>query len=149
MAGELLSSIMKRLGFASGENANIQEPKGVVLIGTVAGDIHDIGKNIVASILGANGFRVIDIGVDIPPAKFVEKVEEYQPGVVALCGLLTIAYDSMKATVAALQDAGLRDNMKIIIGGGAVDQKVCDYVGADAWGATASDAVTLCKQYFA
>jgi methanogenic corrinoid protein MtbC1 len=149
MAGELLSSIMNRLGFAPGENANVQDSKGVVLLGTVAGDIHDIGKNIVGSILASNGFTVVDIGVDVPPAKFVEKVEEHQPGIVGLCGLLTVAFDSMKATVAALQDAGLRDNVKIIIGGGAVDQSVCDYVGADGWGATASDAVKLCQEYLA
>ncbi|HME53988.1 MAG TPA: cobalamin-dependent protein [Candidatus Lokiarchaeia archaeon] len=148
MAGELLTSIMKRLGFTSDANAQVQDSKGVVLLGTVAGDIHDIGKNIVANILVSNGFHVIDIGVDVPPVKFVEKVQEHEPGVVGLCGLLTVAFDSMKATIDALQEAGLREKIKVIIGGGAVDQKVCDYVGADAWGATASDAVRLCQEYF-
>jgi len=147
MAGELLKSIMKRLGFSSEGNGQVQDAKGVVLLGTVAGDIHDIGKNIVASILVSNGFRVVDIGVDVPPARFVEEVLEHQPGVVGLCGLLTVAFDSMKATINALQEAGLREKVKIIIGGGAVDQKVCEYVGADAWGATASDAVKLCQEY--
>jgi len=148
MAGELLTSIMKRLGFTTDVGAQVQDAKGVILLGTVAGDIHDIGKNIVASILVSNGFRVIDIGVDVPPARFVEKVLEHEPGVVGLCGLLTVAFDSMKATIDALQEAGLREEVKVIIGGGAVDQKVCDYVGADAWGATASDAVKLCQEYF-
>src|SRR5271157_3982505 len=145
--GEMFQ-IMKRLGFTSDANAQVQDSKGVVLLGTVAGDIHDIGKNIVANILVSNGFHVIDIGVDVPPVKFVEKVQEHEPGVVGLCGLLTVAFDSMKATIDALQEAGLREKIKVIIGGGAVDQKVCDYVGADAWGATASDAVRLCQEYF-
>ncbi len=147
MAGELLKNIMGLLGFTPEKMAQIQGSKGKVLLGTVAGDIHDIGKNIVAGLLASNGYQVIDIGVDLAPGKFVEAIKQHKPAVVGLCGLLTIAFDSMKATINALEKAGLRNNVKVIVGGGAVDEKVSQYVGADAWGATAADAVKLCQQY--
>jgi 5-methyltetrahydrofolate--homocysteine methyltransferase len=147
MGGELLKSTMRELGFSPDKPAQVQGAKGKVLLGTVAGDIHDIGKNIVLSLLAASGYHVIDIGVDVPPAKFVEEVRKHQPDVVGMCGLLTVAFDSMKATVDGLKKAGLRDKVKVIVGGGAVDQKVCDYVGADAWGPTAADAVTFCRKW--
>ncbi|HMF29797.1 MAG TPA: cobalamin-dependent protein, partial [Candidatus Lokiarchaeia archaeon] len=147
MAGELLKGVMTELGFTPEKLSQAGGEKGTVLIGTVAGDIHDIGKNIVTGLLAANGFRIIDLGVEVPPEKFVEEVQAQSPNVVAMCGLLTIAYEAMKATVDALNASGLRDQVKIIIGGGAVDQKVCDFVGADAWGGTAADAVKLCQQF--
>ncbi|MBN2151796.1 MAG: cobalamin-dependent protein [Candidatus Lokiarchaeota archaeon] len=147
MGGELLKSTMRALGFATGTPARAEGAKGKVLLGTVAGDIHDIGKNIVLSLLVANGYDVVDIGVDVPAGRFVEEVRRYRPDVVGMCGLLTVAFDSMKATVDALVGAGLRDEVKVIVGGGAVDQKVCDYVGADAWGPTAADAVAICRKW--
>ncbi len=147
MAGELLKGIMGLLGFTPEKIAQAQGSKGKVLLGTVAGDIHDIGKNIVAGLLASNGYQVIDIGVDLPPTKFVEAVKQHQPKVVGLCGLLTIAYDSMKATIDALKKEGFNKQMKIIVGGGAVDQKVSDFVGADGWGGTAADAVKLCQHF--
>jgi methanogenic corrinoid protein MtbC1 len=103
MAGELLKNIMGLLGFTPEKMAQIQGSKGKVLLGTVAGDIHDIGKNIVAGLLASNGYQVIDIGVDLAPAKFVEAVKQHKPAIVGLCGLLTVAFDSMKATVDALK----------------------------------------------
>jgi 5-methyltetrahydrofolate--homocysteine methyltransferase len=103
------------------------ESLGKVLMGTVEGDIHDIGKDIVIFMLEVNGFEVKDIGVDVPPEKFVEAVKEFKPRVVGMSGLLTLAYDSMKETVQAIKDAGLRDKVKIMIGGGQIDEVVREY----------------------
>ena len=118
---------------------------GRVLIGTVHGDLHDIGKNIVTFMLDINGFEVKDIGIDVPVAKFVEEIREFKPGVVGLSGFLTLAFDSMKETVQAIEAAGLRGQMKIMIGGGQVDEAVRTYTGADAYGSNAVAAVTLCR----
>lgn len=122
---------------------------GKVLIGTVEGDIHDIGKNIVTFMLEVNGFDVLDIGVDVPPAVFVEKVKEFKPQVVGLCGLLTLAFDSMKNTIEALENAGLRGQVKVMIGGSPTDEKVAEYVGADAYGKDANAAVELSRKWTA
>ena len=111
------------------------------------GDVHDIGKNIVTFLLEANGFEVRDIGVNQPPASFVEAVRDFRPAVVGLSGLLTLAFDAMKETVQALQDAGLRDQVKIMIGGGQMSDKVKEYAGADAYGPDAMAGVRLCKQW--
>jgi 5-methyltetrahydrofolate--homocysteine methyltransferase len=121
--------------------------KGTVVIGTVQGDIHDIGKNIVATMLKCNGYDVHDLGVDVPPQAFVEKAKETGSGLVAMSGLLTLAFDAMKDTVDALAEAGLRDKLKIIIGGGPVNEKVLEYSGADAYGKDPSEAVKLANQY--
>lgn len=102
-----------------------------VLIGTVEGDYHDIGKNIVISVLEASGYEVVDIGVDVTPDKFVDQIKEHNPQVVGMSGLLTEAIGPMKKTVDAIQDSGLRDRVKIIIGGGLVNEEVKEYVGAD------------------
>jgi len=107
---------------------------GRVVMGTVEGDIHDIGKDIVTFMLDVNGFEVRDLGVDVPAAKFVEAVKEFQPQVVGLSGFLTLAYAPMKNTVQALKDAGLRDKVKVMIGGGQMDDRICQYTGADAYG---------------
>ncbi len=125
------------------------EPKKLakVLIGTVHGDLHDIGKNIVTFMLDINGFEVKDIGIDVPVKTFLDKIDEFKPDVVGLSGFLTIAFDSMKETIAAIQQAGLRDSLKIMIGGGQVDEVVRNYTGADAYGTTAVEAVSLCKNW--
>lgn len=116
-----------------------------VLIGTVHGDLHDIGKNIVTFMLDINGFEVKDIGVDVPVATFIDEINDFKPQVVGLSGFLTLAFDSMKETIDAIAGAGLRGNMKIMIGGGQIDETVRAYTGADAFGTSAVDAVTLCK----
>jgi 5-methyltetrahydrofolate--homocysteine methyltransferase len=121
--------------------------KGTVVIGTVKGDIHDIGKNIVATMLKCNGYEVHDLGVDVPPQAYVEKASQTGAGLVAMSGLLTLAFDAMKDTVDALAEAGLRDKLKIIIGGGPVNEKVLEYSGADALGKDPAAAVRLAKQY--
>jgi len=146
MAGEILrqiSEIVKPLL----KNGDTSTKKGKVLIGTVAGDIHDIGKNIVTFMLDVSGYDVLDIGIDAPVNIFVEKTKEFQPQVVGLSGFLTLAFDSMKKTVEALEQAGLRDKVKIMIGGGQVDEEVRKYTGADAYGLDAMDAVKLAKQW--
>jgi len=118
-----------------------------VLIGTVHGDLHDIGKNIVTFMLDINGFEVKDIGIDVPVKTFIDEISAFKPDVVGLSGFLTLAFDSMKETIQAIGDAGMRDKLKIMIGGGQVDEAVRNYTGADAFGTTAVEAVTLCKSW--
>ena len=119
---------------------------GKVVIGTVAGDIHDIGKNIVVFMLEVNGFEVYDLGVDIPAQKFVEKLKETGALIVGLSGLLTLAFDSMKKTIQAIKDAGLKD-VKIMIGGGQTDEEIKEYTGADAYGKDAMAGLALAKKW--
>ena len=146
LAGEILKSLSAEVkprlkqGGAAKQGAK-------VLLGTVKGDIHDIGKDIVNFMLDVNGFQVTDLGVDVLPEKFVEQIKLLQPPVVALSGFLTLSYSSMKETVDAIKAAGLRDRVKIMIGGGAVDQQICAYAGADAFGKDAMAAVSLAKQW--
>jgi 5-methyltetrahydrofolate--homocysteine methyltransferase len=121
--------------------------KGKVLMGTVKGDIHDIGKNIVTFLLEANRFEVRDIGIDQPPVNFVVAIQEFQPQVVGMSGLLTLAFDSMKETVQAITEAGLREKVSIMVGGGQVTEQVKEYVGADAYGPDAVAGVRLAKQW--
>ena len=118
-----------------------------VIIGTVAGDIHDIGKDIVVFMLDVNGFEVIDLGVDVPAQRFVDAIEESGSQVVGLSGFLTIAFQSMKDTIAAINDAGLREKVKIMIGGGPIDEHVRTFTGADAFGTDAMSAVDLAKAW--
>ncbi len=120
---------------------------GKVLIGTVHGDLHDIGKNIVSFMLDINDFEVKDIGIDVPVAKFIEEINAYQPDVVGLSGFLTLAFDSMKETIDAFESAGMRDKFKIMIGGGQIDETVRAYTGADAFGVNAVEAVNLCRNW--
>jgi len=120
---------------------------GKVLIGTVHGDLHDIGKNIVTFMLDINGFEVKDIGVDVPVQKFIDEIKAYQPDVVGLSGFLTLAFDSMKETIGAFESAGMRPGFKIMIGGGQIDETVRRYTGADAFGVNAVEAVALCRDW--
>lgn len=146
MAGEMLKQISGMI------KPLIREEKtgaaaGRVLIGTVKGDIHDIGKNIVVFLLEANGFEVRDIGIDQPPEKFVEAIRAFHPQVVGMSGLLTLAFDSMKKTVEAVEEAGLREGLRIMIGGGQITDKVREYTGADAYGPDAVAGVRLARQW--
>jgi len=148
MAGEMLNQIsgMTRSKIPAASLAS-EKPLGKVLIGTVKEDIHDIGKDIVSFMMEANGFEVIDLGVDVPPDRIVEAVKEHRPGVLGLSGLLTLAYDPMKETVQALQEAGIRDDVRVMIGGGAIDEGIREYTAADAFGEDAVAAVTLAKNW--
>jgi 5-methyltetrahydrofolate--homocysteine methyltransferase len=148
LAGEMLENI-GAIAKPMIKEAPGEEPKKLakVLIGTVHGDLHDIGKNIVTFMLDINGFEVKDIGIDVPVKTFIDAINEFRPDVVGLSGFLTLAFDSMKETIQAIQDAGLRDQLKIMIGGGQVDETVRNYTGADAFGTNAIDAVSLCKNW--
>ena len=120
---------------------------GKVVFGTVAGDIHDIGKNIVVFMLDVNGFEVYDLGVDVPPQKFVDKIKESGAPIVGLSGFLAPAFDSMKETIEAIQAAGLRDKVKVMIGGGQITEEIKKYTGADAYGRDAMVGVSLAKKW--
>jgi 5-methyltetrahydrofolate--homocysteine methyltransferase len=146
LAGEMLSQISAVIKPRMQEEASTQK-MGKVIIGTVEGDIHDIAKDIVAFMLDVNGFEVTDLGVDVPPARFVEAVKQSGAKVVGLSGFLTLAYDPMKATVEALKAAGLSD-VKVMIGGGQIDAQIRDYTCADAYGKDAMTAVSLAKQWY-
>ena len=131
------------------ELAKLPEIKrhGKVVIGTVKGDIHDIGKNIVTFMLDVNGFDVLDLGVDVSPQKFVEAIQDFKPQVVGLSGFLALAYDAMKETIEAIKKAGLRDKVKVMVGGGQVSDEVRKYTGADAYGKDAMAGVSLAKEW--
>lgn len=146
MSGEILRQISDIITPKLKE-IKTKDQIGKILLGTVAGDIHDIGKDIVKFMLEANGFEVLDLGVDVPADKFVEKVKEFKPDIVALSGFLTIAFDAMKETVQKIKDAGLRDKVKIMVGGGTVDEQVKIYAEADAFGDSAVDAVNFAKKW--
>ncbi len=146
LAGEVLKEISAKVKPLIQEQTGSTAKLGKIVFGTVEGDIHDIAKDIVAFMLDINGFEVYDLGVDVSPARFVDKVKETGATVVGLSGFLTLAYDPMKATVQALKDAGLTD-VKVMIGGGQIDDQIRVYTGADAYGRDAMTAVTLAKQW--
>jgi 5-methyltetrahydrofolate--homocysteine methyltransferase len=147
MSGEILRDIFEVLGPKLKESQITEEKKGRVLLGTVAGDIHDIGKDVVRFMLDANGFEVLDLGIDVPAEKFIESIKEFKPQVVALSGFLTLAFDSMKEIIKKFEEAGLRDSVKIMIGGGTVDKNIVEYVSADAYGESAVEAVALASKW--
>jgi 5-methyltetrahydrofolate--homocysteine methyltransferase len=127
---------------------NVQTKRlGKVIVGTVAGDIHDIGKDIVVFMLDVSGFEVYDLGVDVPVQRFIDKINETHAPVVGLSGFLTLAFDSMKKTVDAINTAGLRNKVKIMIGGGQIDEAIQKYTGADAYGRDAMAGVSLAKAW--
>jgi methanogenic corrinoid protein MtbC1 len=146
LAGEILNEITDVIKPKLAKLPTI-ERHGKVVIGTVKGDIHDIGKNIVTFMLDVNGFEVLDLGVDVSPEKFVETIRDAQPQVVGLSGFLTLAFDTMKETIDAIEAAGLRDGVKIMIGGGQVTEEVREYAGADAYGRDAVAGVSLARQW--
>ncbi|MCS7337448.1 MAG: corrinoid protein [Verrucomicrobiae bacterium] len=125
------------------------QPLGRVVIGTVKGDLHDIGKNLVASMLEGGGFEVIDLGVNVAPEQFVAKVRETNAQIVAMSALLTTTMPAMKTTIEALKQAGLRERVKILVGGAPVTQRYADEIGADGYSETAAGAVPLAKRVLA
>ena len=146
MSGEMLRKIGEvlkpRLAASKAETKKL----GTVVLGTVRGDIHDIGKDIVGFMLEVNGFEVHDLGIDQPEEAFVKAVKDYSPQVLALSGFLSVAFDSMKSTVEEVEKAGLRKDLKVIIGGGQMDDTVRKYTGADAYGDDAMAAVAFAKE---
>lgn len=147
MSGEILRQIFEALGPKLKDAQSTEKKKGKVLLGTVAGDIHDIGKDVVKFMLDVNGFDVLDLGVDVPHEKFIESLKEFKPKVLALSGFLTLAFDSMKEIIQKINEAGLRDTVKIMIGGGTLDERIVEYVDADAYGDSAVDAVNLATKW--
>lgn len=145
LAGEMMTAISDIIKPRMTEEDS-GEKLGKIVLGTVEGDIHDIAKDIVAFMLDLNGFEVTDLGVDVSAAEFVEAVKETSAKIVGLSGFLTLAFDPMKETVAALKAAGLND-VKIMIGGGQIDEQIREYTDADAYGRDAMVAVTLAKQW--
>jgi len=122
------------------------EPVGRVAIGTVKGDLHDIGKNLVASLLEGGGFEVIDLGVNVAPEKFIATIKEKNANIIAMSALLTTTMPSMKTTIEALKQAGVRDKVKVLIGGAPITQQYADEIGADGYSESAVGAVALAKR---
>lgn len=145
-SGEILKTITDMIKPKLAKATEVKH-LGKVVMGTVAGDIHDIGKNIVVFMLEVNGFEVYDLGVDVPAEKFVEKIKETHASIVCLSGFLALAFDSMKQTIKAIEDAGLRDKVKIMIGGGQITEEVRKYTDADAYGKDAMAGVALAKKW--
>ena len=144
MSAEIFKEASALLGndaAAAGSSKN-----GTFIIGTIFEDIHDIGKNIVSTVMYSNGFEVIDLGVDVPIEKYIAAIKEHKPKVVGISCLLTTCFDNIKACIKAIEDAGLRKNMKILIGGGPVDEATCKYVNADAVCKNAQQTVEYCKK---
>jgi methanogenic corrinoid protein MtbC1 len=144
-AGELLTNAIELLKpvLGSGSSARI----GKMVLGTVSGDLHDIGKNIFKSMSEAAGFDVYDMGIDVAAEAFVEKVKEVNPDIVGMSGVLTLALESMKETVKALEEAGVRERVKIIIGGNSVTKEACEQIGADRFTTNAAEGVKISQQW--
>jgi methylmalonyl-CoA mutase cobalamin-binding domain/chain len=146
-SGEVLKNVMAKLEpmlAGGGETAS----KGKVVIGTVKGDIHDIGKNIVASLLKGSGFEVIDLGVDVPAEKFVQAVQESGAKALGLSALLNFTYPEMKNVVDSLTQAGLRDQVRVLIGGAPCNDQVKEFTGADYYAPDAVAGVNICKEIY-
>lgn len=148
-SAEIMQGIMDKIEPLLAQSDYDAQTAGAVVIGTVAGDIHDIGKNIVINLLSSNGFRVIDLGVDVPAEKFVEAVKETEAKVLGLSALLNSTYPEMKNVVDALQEAGLRDKVNIIIGGTICSEAVREFTGADAFATDAVTGINFAKKVYA
>lgn len=146
-SGEILKQISNLVKPKLTQTATETKRLGKIVLGTVAGDIHDIGLNIVDFMLDVNGFEVYNLGIDVPIQNFIDKVKETNAPILALSGFLTVAFESMKKTIEAIESAGLRSDVKIMIGGGQIDEHIKEYTGADAYGRDAMAAVTLAKEW--
>jgi methylmalonyl-CoA mutase cobalamin-binding domain/chain len=150
MSGEIFREVVEMVQPLI-EKRTDGKSSGLVLIGTVSGDIHDIGKNMVGMLLSCYGFTVIDLGVDVPPADFAQKAIDIKPDIVGLSGLITASFEMMKATITVLRKNAAAANVSftIMIGGGMMDEQVCHYVGADYWEKDAMSGVRLCQRLMA
>jgi len=146
MSGEIFREVVEMVQPLLAQNTD-KESFGRILVGTVSGDIHDIGKNMLGMLLTCYGFTVIDLGVDVPPAEFAAKAVENKPDIVCLSGLITASFEMMKDTVSILRVEAARNKLSfpILIGGGMMDEQVCHYVGADFWSRDAMEGVRLCQ----
>ncbi len=147
MSGQIFNEVMEILSPKMPFEERGGQTLGKIVFGTVKGDIHNIGKDIVISLLRADGFEVFDLGVDVSAEVFVSKVKETHAKLVCLSGLITISYDGMQTTVNSLSEAGLREEVKVIIGGSLMNDDTCSYVGADGWGNNAAMALKLAHRF--
>lgn len=145
MAGLIFREVLELEPIKGQFHSDTDKKLGKLVIGTVKGDLHDIGKDLFIGMMEASGFEAVDLGVDVPKEKFVESVIKYKPDIVGLSGILSFTITSMKETVDALVQAGLRKNVKIILGGNYLTEEVCKYIGADCFTNDASTGVALCK----
>lgn len=149
MSGDMMKNAMEIIKpYLDESGTGTAEKKiGRILIATVEGDIHDIGKNIVSTLMALNGFEVRDMGVDVPIDRIISETKEFNAQIIGLSGLLTLAFDPMKNVVERLEQEGIRDSVKVIIGGGQMDDQICRYVGADAFVTDAVAGISLCKSW--
>ncbi|MHA1862385.1 MAG: cobalamin B12-binding domain-containing protein [Candidatus Thorarchaeota archaeon] len=147
MSADVFQRAMEKLEPALLGSSKKEEKTGKIVIGTVAGDVHYIGKNLVVAFLKSNGFDVYDLGEDVSIEKFIEKLKETNAEILALSGLITITHEVMKQTIEALTQAGIRDKVKVIIGGGDIDQSIVEYTGADAFGKDAMSSVDIARKF--
>lgn len=147
MAGELFNEVLE-LVQPFQETVESHGLKGTILLGTVSGDIHDIGKNVFGTALKSYGFKVIDLGVDVPRERFLAEVRQSRPDVVCLSGLILAAYESMRATTRLIRrhSAELGYRPPVVLGGGTMDGDICDFVGADSWSTDAMEGVRICQE---
>ncbi|MDR9757293.1 MAG: cobalamin B12-binding domain-containing protein [Thermacetogeniaceae bacterium] len=145
IAAELFNAVMDIL--ADNITGDDSQTKGTIVLGTVKGDLHDIGKNIFKILAEVNGFKVCDLGIDVPAGEFVEAVKKENAQIVGLSGLLTTVFTSMQEVVESLREAGLRDKVKVIIGGAPVDESIMKMVGSDAFTRNASEGISVCKSW--
>lgn len=147
MAGLIFKEVLKLDKMIDQFHREDSDKSGKVLVGTVKGDLHDIGKDIFKGMLDANGFDVIDLGVDVPAEVFVEEVKRHKPHIVGLSGVLNFTIDTMKETVEALRQADIRDNVMVILGGNHLTKEALEYIGADYYTNDASVGVKVCKKW--
>jgi methanogenic corrinoid protein MtbC1 len=145
-AADAMEQAMPIVDAAFTEHGGERASQGKIVAGTVAGDIHNIGKTILCTLLTADGFQVVDLGIDVPVDGFVKAVEEEKPDLVAMSALLTITAQEQKKVIAALEEAGLRSGVKVIVGGGAISQAFADSIGADGYSPTAPGGVSLARE---
>ena len=146
MAGELVTNLFKTSGMEQHE-ATQRVPTGKIMVGTVYDDIHDVGKNIFVSMLRSEGFNVIDLGTDVPTETFIEMIREEKPSILGISGILTSVIENIKEVIEAITAEGLRDNLKIILGGALAGKGYADYVGADGFSSDAIEGVEICREW--
>ena len=147
MAGLIFKEVLELEEMAAQFHCDSRPRLGTLIIGTVKGDLHDIGKDIFRGMMEASGFRVVDLGVDVPKETFVKKAKEFEPDIIGLSGVLNFTIDTMKDTVDALAEANLRDKVKVIIGGNHLTKDACEYVGADYYTSDASIGMRVCREW--
>lgn len=147
MAGLIFKQVLELEQMLAHFNVRHSNKIGKVLLGTVKGDIHDIGKDIFRGMMEANGFEVIDVGVDVPKELFIKKFTEYKPDILGLSGVLTNTVETMKEIVDAFVDAGIRTDVRIIAGGNHLTEKVCEFIGADSFANDAPEGVKICRAW--